>query len=77
MSDARHYIVGDHDVWMINSEEEECGFQASNVEAVFLAINAARKLGCQGQRAHVCVVDGKGRFRSKWTCDRDHHLRRS
>jgi hypothetical protein len=77
MSDARYYIVGDHDVWMIKFEDGEYGPYVSRDEAVVFAIDAAQRLGTRGECAHVCVVDDDGRFRSKWTCDRDHHLRRS
>jgi hypothetical protein len=31
----------------------------------------------RGECAHVCVVDDDGRFRCKWTYDRDHHRCRS
>jgi len=77
MSDARYYIVGDHDVWMIKFEDGEYGPYASRDEAVVFAIDAAQRLGTQGECAHVCVVDDDGRFRSKWTYDRDPHLRGS
>jgi hypothetical protein len=77
MADARYYIVGDHDVWMIKFEDGEYGPYARRDEAVVFAIDAAQKLGTRGERAHVCVVDDDGRFRSKWTYDRDPHLRRS
>jgi hypothetical protein len=55
-------------VWMIN---------ASRDEAIAFAMDTALKLGRRGQCTHVCVVDDGGRFQSKWTYDRDHHLRRS
>ena len=77
MSDARYYIVGDHDVWMIKFEDGEYGPYVSRDEALVFAIDAAQRLGTRGECAHVCVVDDDGRFQSKWTYDRDHHLRRS
>jgi hypothetical protein len=77
MSDARYYVVGDHDVWMIKFQDGEYGLCASREEAVVFAIHAAQKLGMRGECAHVCVVDDDGRLRSKWTYDRNHHLRRS
>jgi hypothetical protein len=73
MSDARYYVVGDHDVWMIKVKDSECGPRASREEVVVFAIDAAQKLGTRGECAHVCVVDDDGRFRSKWTYDRDRH----
>jgi hypothetical protein len=77
MSDARYYVVGDHDVWMIKFEDGEYGRCASRDEAVALAIDAAQKLGSRGECAHVCVLDDDGRFRSKWTYDRSSHLHKS
>ena len=77
MSDARCYVVGDHDVWMIKFKDGEFGPCANRDEAFVFAMDAARKLGTWGECAHVCVVDDDGRFQSKWICDRDHHLRRS
>ena len=77
MSDARCYVVGDRDVWMIRVKDSECGPRVSREEAVVFAIGAAQKLGTRGECAHVCVVDDDGRFRSKWTYDRDRHLCRS
>jgi len=44
MSDARYYIVGDHDVWMIKFEDGEYGPCASRDEAVVFAIDAAQRL---------------------------------
>ena len=72
MSDARYYVVGDQDVWMIKVKDDEYGSCASRDEAVVFAIDAAQKLGMRGECAHVCMVDDDGRFQSKWTYDRDH-----
>jgi hypothetical protein len=71
MSDARYYVVGDDQVWVIRAK------YANRVEAVVIAIDAAQKLGSRGECAHVCVVDQHGCFQSKWTYDRDRDLRRS
>ena len=77
MSDARYYVVGDHDVWMIKFEDGEYGPYAGRDEAVVFAIGAAQKLGTRGECAHVCVLDDDGRFQSKWTYDRGPQLRKS
>jgi hypothetical protein len=74
MSDARYYLVGENDVWMV--QFRDCGDRASRNEAVAFAIAAAQELGMQGESAHVCEVDDHGRFRYKWTYDRDHRLSR-
>jgi hypothetical protein len=62
---------------MIKVKDSEHAHCASRNEAVAFAIGAALKLGMRGERAHVCVVDDDGRFRCKWTYDRDHHMCRS
>ena len=77
MSDARYYVVGDHDVWMIKAKDGKYGPFMRRDEAVVCAIDAAQKLGTRGECAHVCMVDDDGRFQSKWIYDRDHQLGRS
>jgi hypothetical protein len=74
MSDARYYLVGENDVWMVQFRDCERGDRASRNEAVAFAIAAAQELGMQGESAHVCELDDHGRFRYKWTYDRDHRL---
>jgi hypothetical protein len=41
------------------------------------AITAAQKLGMQGERAHVCMLDDDGRLRCEWSYNRDRRLRKS
>src|SRR4029077_5665984 len=53
MTDARYYVVGDQDVWMIKVKDGEYGSCASRDEAVVFAIDAAQKLGTRGECAHV------------------------
>ena len=74
MSDARYYLVGDNDVWMVQFRDCERGDRASRNEAVAFAIAAAQELGMQGESAHVCEVDDHGRFQYKWTYARGHRL---
>jgi hypothetical protein len=76
MTDARFYVVGDHDAWMIKFEDSEYGPYTNRSEAIVFAIEAAQQLGMRGLCAHVCVFDDDGRFRSKWTYDRDHQRAR-
>ena len=56
MTDARYYVVGDHDVWVIISASKQ---------AALFAIDAAKKLGKPGECAHACALDDDGHFRSK------------
>ncbi len=72
MPDARYYVVMDHDGWMIKFEDEHYGPYSSHDDAVRFALDAARKLGNQGESAHVCMIGDDGRFRAKWSYGRGH-----
>jgi hypothetical protein len=67
MSDARYYIVGENDVWMLQFKDTERRDITHRNAAVAFAVGAAQELGMCGACAHVCVVDDDGRFRRKWT----------
>jgi hypothetical protein len=71
MSNSRYYIVGNNDVWMIQFKDIENGQYKSSNEAASFAIAAAQKLRMRGERTHVCALDDDGRFRTRWTYDRD------
>ena len=75
MPDARYYVVGDREVWMVAFDNREYDSHSSHNEALLFAIEAAQKLGKCGESAHVCVVENDGRFRSKWRYDQDQVLR--
>jgi len=74
MSNCRYYIVGNNDMWMVQSKDTENGRNSSN--ATSFAIAAAQKLGMRGERAHICMLDDDGRLRCKWSYNRDRHRRR-
>jgi hypothetical protein len=76
MSSTRYYIVGDHDVWVIQGASPERTQCTDRNNAMALAIRVAQKLGMRGQRAHVCVFDDDGCFRPRWTFNRGRHVRR-
>jgi hypothetical protein len=67
MSTSQYYVVGNNDVWMIQLKDTESGQHKSSNEATIFAIASAQKLGMRGERAHVCVLDGDGRLRCKWS----------
>ena len=71
MSTSQYYVVGNNDVWMIQFKDTENGQYKSSNEAISFAIATAQKLGMRGERAHVCVLDGDGRLRCKWSYDRE------
>jgi hypothetical protein len=58
---------------MIQFKDTENGQYRSSNEVASFAIAAAQKLGMQGERAHVCVLDDAGHLRCKWTYNRDGH----
>jgi hypothetical protein len=75
MSSTGYYIVGDRNVWVIQRAVSETSRSTSRGNAMAFAICAAQKLGMQGERVHVCVLDDYGHFRSRWTYNRDRHPR--
>ena len=75
MADARSYVVRDHDGWMIKFEDEHYGPYSSHDDAVRFALDAARKLGDQGECAHVCMMGDDGRFRPQWSYGRNDPVR--
>ena len=66
MSSTRYYVVGDHDVWLIECAVAKREEFTSHGNAMAFAIGAARALGRRGEHAHVCALDDDGRFRSVW-----------
>ena len=71
MSTSQYYVVGNNDVWMIQFKDTENGQYKSSNEAISFAIATAQKLGVRGECAHVCVLDGDGRLRCKWSYYRE------
>jgi hypothetical protein len=71
MPHARYFIVRQADDWIIKFEDEEFGPYSSQAEAMLFAIDAAQKLGEQGDTAEVCLMGENGHFRSEWTYGRD------
>jgi hypothetical protein len=69
--DARYYIVGENDVWMLQFKDPEHRDVTRRNAAVAFAVGAAQELGMRGQCAHVCVMDDDGRLRRKWTYGRE------
>jgi hypothetical protein len=57
MSDARYYVVGDHDVWMIKFKDGEYGPCASRDEA-FVFANRCRTKARHMGRVRPCVRGG-------------------
>jgi hypothetical protein len=63
----RYLVVRQQDVWFIKYDGEEYGPYQSEREAMLFAIDAARKLGEQGDETEVLQIDENGEFRPVWT----------
>jgi hypothetical protein len=67
MGQARYFVVQDHDEWLIKFQDEQYGPYQSKAEAMLFAVEAAQKLGEQGETTEVCLMGDNGHFRPEWT----------
>jgi hypothetical protein len=71
-SPYRRYLIARHgDAWIIKFESEEYGPYATEREAMLFAVDAAHKLGEQGEQSKVLRVDENGDVRPVWTHGQD------
>lgn len=66
-----YLVVRQEDVWFIKFDGEEYGPYQSEREALLFAIDAANKLGEQGQQTQVLVMDENGDLQPFWTYGHD------
>jgi hypothetical protein len=64
---TRYLVVRQGDVWFIKFDGEEYGPYQSEREAMLFAIDAAHKLGEQGEQTQVLQVHENGEARPVWT----------
>jgi len=64
---TRYLVVCHEDVWFIKFDGEEYGPYQTKREAMLFAIDAAQKLGEQGEQTQVVRVDVNGEALSVWT----------
>src|SRR5258707_15468011 len=64
---TRYIVVRQEDVWFIKFDGEEYGPYQSEREAMLFAIEAAHKLGEQGEDTQVLQVQESGEARPAWT----------
>jgi hypothetical protein len=64
---TRYLVVCHEDVWFIKFDGEEYGPYQTKREAMLFAIDAAQKLGEQGEQTQVFRVDVNGEALSVWT----------
>jgi hypothetical protein len=64
---TRYLVVRQEDVWFIKFDGEEYGPYQSEREAMLFAVDAAHKLGEQGEETQVLQMDENGVARPVWT----------
>jgi hypothetical protein len=64
---VRYLVVRDQDVWFIKFDGEEYGPYNTEREALLFAIDAAEKLGAQGEETQVLLMDTSGIAVPRWT----------
>jgi len=63
----RYLVVRQEDVWFIKFDGEEYGPYKSEREARLFAVDAAHKLGEQGEATEVRLMDENGEAELIWT----------
>ena len=67
MSPTRYFLVQHDNDWMIKFADEEFGPYKSKSEAMLFAVDAAQKLGEQGDETQVLRLEEDGEVRPAWT----------
>ena len=67
MPRSRYWISRQEDAWFIEFDGADYGPYKSESEAMLFAVDAANKLGEQGEATQVVVIDEHGQARSIWT----------
>ena len=68
---TRYLVVRQNNVWFIKFEGDEYGPYQSEREAMLFAIEAAQKLGEQGEPTQVQLLDESGGAQPVWTFGQD------
>jgi hypothetical protein len=66
-----YLVVRHQDVWLIKFEGEEYGPYETEREAKLFAIDAAHKLGEQGEVTQVLLMDESGQAKPAWSYGQD------
>jgi hypothetical protein len=64
---ARYLVVRQEDLWFIQFDDEEFGPYKTDREAMMFAIDAAQKLGEQGEQTQVLLKGTNGNTLAVWT----------
>jgi hypothetical protein len=68
---TRYLVVRQDDVWFIKFDGEEYGPYNSEREAMLFAVDAAHKLGEQGEETEVFRLDESGEPQPAWIYGQD------
>ena len=66
-----YWVLRQEDVWFISFNGDEYGPYKSEREAMLFAVDAANKLGEQGEETQVLVMDENGDAQPAWTFGQD------
>jgi hypothetical protein len=66
-----YWVERQDDGWFIRFDGEDFGPYKSEREALLFAVDAAKKLGEQGEETQVLVMDETGEVRPTWTFGQD------
>jgi hypothetical protein len=64
-------VVRQEDGWFIKFSGADYGPYQSEREAMLFAVDAAQKLGEQGQETQVALLDENGKAQTTWTYGQD------
>lgn len=64
---SRYCIRRQEDAWFIQFDGEDYGPYKSESEAMLFAVDAANKLGEQGEATQVVLIDETGQVEPAWT----------
>jgi hypothetical protein len=67
----RYLVVRQEDIWFIKFDGEEYGPYKTEQEAMLFAIDAANKLGEQGEKTQVLQMDQNGEAQLVWRYGHD------
>jgi hypothetical protein len=71
MPHTRYAVVKDQGRWLIKFGDREYGPYLSQAEAMLFAIDAAKKLGEQGEDTQVGLMGEQGDFQPEWSYGQD------
>ena len=67
----QYLVTRQEDVWFISFDGQDYGPYKSDREAMLFAVDAANKLGEQGEETQVLVMDENGDAAPAWTFGHD------